>query len=166
MNSSVALLITRSLIGILSPNWWGGLNSWLFHFYDSVGLHGVLYLFSWPLWTVYMIQSALPYMVLVLIMRLVLFKNTRRCFDRSRITISILKWCVVVFLPAPVILVIMRVFIPTSSSVSGSGSGYGLEGEVLYWVAYTMFLILLGFPYAVLSLALHYFLFRKSQRVT
>ena len=164
----VALLITRSLIEIFGPDWWGGVNNWLFHFYYSIGLHGVPYIFSWSWMTVIMIQSALPYMVVVLVMRLVLFKNTRRCFDRSRITISTLKWCAVVSVPAPVILVILRVLFPAIVSVFGSrsGSGYDLEGEVLYWVAMTVNLMLLGFPYGVLSLALHYFLFRKSQRVT
>ena len=58
----VALLITRSLV-VPNPDWWGGVNSWLFHFYNSVCLHGVLYIFSWSWMTVFMIQSALPYMV-------------------------------------------------------------------------------------------------------
>ncbi len=152
----VALAASWSLIHIVGLTFWGAANSWLFDFYNSIGIHGVPYRFSWSWMTIFMMQIALPYSILVLAMRVLLFKRRGRCVDSPLTTKGILKWFGIVLIPAPAVLFIVRVL----AILDNWQGGPTPKGEVLSLLE---LLLLLGFPYAILSLLLHYFLFVRTQ---
>lgn len=131
----------------------GSFNSRLWDFYWSIGLIGVTYVFSWSWTTIYLLFKALPYSLLVLTARVLLFKEARSCFHRPNKLISIGKWFVIVCLPMPSTLCLYRVLFPLLLLTED----LPIVNKVL-----TYLLLDVGLPYAAMSLLLHVYLSRQE----
>jgi hypothetical protein len=107
-------------------------------------------------------QIALPYSILVLVMRVLLFRQCIRHFDSSQITMSILKWFGVLLFPAPAVLLIVWVVFFTFPVNWLSGPNHPTS-EGGYVLSLLELLLLLGLPYAILSLLVHYFLLVRQR---
>ena len=148
----MSLAYSHGILLAVPVIWWSNLNGWLVDFYWSVGLHGVPFRFSWSWMTVFLVQIAFPYGLLVLVARILLFKWYAQQFRRFDWEIGLVKMTAALLLAAPLTLVFLRWLLPVIPTAWADAVG-GPQGGG-YWAAMTSLLLMIGLPYALLVLTL------------
>lgn len=151
----VLLLWYGVVLGLIGPDRWGAFSYWLSKGYDKVGLTGVLYLFSWPRTTVFLVQVGLPYGLLALFIKSKII-NTESFQRRPESTTSrsVFK-AIVAFVSFPVTLILLRIILPPTllalSDVLFTAPQSTIIGVLILLLVY-------GFPYAAVCILVEFLL--------
>ncbi|MBM4073001.1 MAG: hypothetical protein FJ271_29360 [Planctomycetes bacterium] len=135
--------------GLFDADSIGSFNHELRELYGSLGLGADPFFWSWT--TIYLLMNGIPYAVLVLVVRALVFRDAHVHCDRDSLVVVIAKWIAIVCLPLPVTICLYRLVMPGLERIE-----VALISDVS---GYLLFRICL--PLAIVAVLLHAYLFRR-----